>query len=558
MALKLNLTGGAGGRQTRTLASGTLSIGRGDRNDWVLADPDRHLSKTHCMLSVENGQYILTDLSTNGVSINGARTPTSRDSRVVLTDGDEFRVGDYSIVVEEVSGAAAASGGAGFGEDSDPLSIDPLADPLGRPRDESFSHPVRHTPQIGRAGRDPFDMQDDAKHRAVIPDEDMFAGRKPDNEWIGPSQADNADANRHAVIRGRVTAPQKSTDVDFDALIGDMSSFLGPTTPAPAPAAYRPQSAPQPAGPAGGRAPAADPFGSFDDLMAPPPAAPAPRAPPPQPAAYAPPPEPQQAPPVQYAPAQPAQAPHHAAAQPPEANPFDANPFQEQPPPRLAPRPATPAPAAPPAPAAVATPIAAAASPGGARAGLDAFLQGANVTRAQTGDDPEEALRAIGQVFRILVEGLREVLMSRAAIKSEMRIEGTLIRSNNNNPLKFSFNPDEAVIALLGSERPGYMPPQRAAKEAFDDIKNHEVAVMAGVQTALRSLLQRFNPETLESRLAQGLLSSMLPAARKARLWENFRELHKTIAAEAQDDFQKVFGDAFAEAYQATSRKDAS
>ena len=75
------------------------SIGRGAGNDWVLPDPDRHLSKTHCVISIENGRTVLTDLSTNGVYINGARQPTSRDSRVVLTDGDDFRLGEYTIEV---------------------------------------------------------------------------------------------------------------------------------------------------------------------------------------------------------------------------------------------------------------------------------------------------------------------------------------------------------------------------------------------------------------------------------------------------------------------------
>ncbi len=491
MALRLNLSGA--GRGTKTLSAGTLSIGRGERNDWALSDPDRHLSKTHCVISVEGGQYILTDLSTNGVYINGARQPTSRDSRVVLTDGDEFRLGEYSITVEEVSAPAPMA----RPDDSDPLDIDPLDDPLGRPPDRSFSHPVHHVP-VSRQ-EDPFDRVDDQRHRNTMPDDDLFSGVKPAVNWTGPSQPDHADAPRHAMPMPKVVAPINPNDIDFDALIGDLSPFQSAPPPQPA--------APPPMPPAMPPQTTSDPFGGFDDLMAPPP--PPQPAPPPMPAPVAP------MAPVMTTPA--------------------------------------PAPAAVPAPPPRATPPQNEAE--ALRAALRLVLEGAGVPNAAVGDDTEAALRNVGQMFRAMTEGLREVLMSRAAIKGELRIEQTLLKSQNNNALKFSFSPEDAIVALLSPGRPGYMPPLAATQEAFADIKSHELAVMAGVQTALIGLLHRFDPETLESRLTDSKLSAILPAARKARLWEKFRELYATIASEADADFQAVFGRAFAKAYESQMRR---
>jgi type VI secretion system protein len=189
---------------------------------------------------------------------------------------------------------------------------------------------------------------------------------------------------------------------------------------------------------------------------------------------------------------------------------------------------------------------------------LQAFLEGAGVANLPlaASADPEATLRAVGEVFRAMTEGLREVLMSRAAIKGDMRVEQTMIQARNNNALKFSVTPDDAVAALLLTDRPGYMPPLAATKEAFNDIKSHELAVMAGIQTALMGLLQRFDPATLEKRLAQGLLASVLPGARKARYWDSFCEVYGQIAREAEDDFQAVFGKAFAKAYTAQTRKE--
>ena len=468
MALRLTLSGGAG-RGSRTFSSGTLSIGRGERNDWVLADPERHLSKTHCVLSLENGNCVLTDLSTNGVTINGARQPTTRDSRTVLTDGDTFSLGDYTITLEIVAGDSAAA------QPGDPLAIDPLDDPLGRPPDPAFRHPIPVSQPI-RRGEDPFDRRDE-NHRPADPHDDLFAGVKPAQEWSGPSQPDHADAPRHALAIRRAVLPQAPAEIDFDALIGDLSGF-------------EPHSPP--------RDDRASQLTDFDDLMAP--------AKPPQPLA-------------QPAPAAPA-APPQAAAPP---------------------RPAAGAPAD---------------NAEAARALLQAFLDGAGVPSAPVAGDAEAAMRNAGQVFRAMVDGLREVLMSRANIKSEMRIEQTLLRSTDNNVLKFSFSAEDAVIALLSPSRPGYMPPLAAAREALNDIKAHEIAVMAGVQTALLGLLQRFDPKTLEARLSQGMIASMVPAARKARLWDSFRDLHGTIATEAEDDFQAVFGRAFAKAYKLQSKRD--
>jgi type VI secretion system protein len=206
--------------------------------------------------------------------------------------------------------------------------------------------------------------------------------------------------------------------------------------------------------------------------------------------------------------------------------------------------------------AAVATQAAEALTPDAGRVALRAFLEGAGIANPSVSEDPETALRNVGRVFRALTEGLREILMSRAAIKGELRVEQTLLKPSNNNALKFSFTPEDAIIALLSAGRPGYMPPLGAVREAFDDIKTHEIAVMAGVQTALMGLLRRFDPEALEARLAQGSIASIVPAARKARLWDSFCELHRTIAGEAEDDFQAVFGRAFAKTYKQQSRKD--
>lgn len=549
MPLTLSLTGGEiapGQRQTRTLRSGTLSIGRAPGNDWVLADPERYLSKTHCIISADDGRYVLTDTSSNGIFVNGAQRPTQRDSQVVLHDGDQLRISTYVITVTEIVDMAPAGRDHGGGlaphggrETDGPLNIDPLDDPLGRAPDPAFRHPIAHMPAPGR-GDDPFDMAGERERRSA--DDDLFRGTAPANAWKGPTQSDHAAPLSHAFTAPKTIPPANPADIDFDALIGDLgqqSSGVTAWTPLAPPAAPQPQAE---------RQISPDP----DDWL---PAQPAPVA---APAARPPPAAPLQAPPAA------------AAVVPPPAPPAAQNTFAEaddwlsaQPGPATAPAPHPPAahpPAAhPPAAHPPAAPPAAAGAPSAdaARALLAAFLAGAGVPDLHIDSaDPEATLRAVGEVFRVMAGGLREVLMSRAAIKGEMRVEQTMISARNNNALKFSATTDEAVASLLRSRGPGYLPPLAAAQQAFDDIKSHEIAVVSGVQTALVALLRRFDPDALEGRLGRGMLDAVLPGARKARYWDAFRQTYGTIAREAEDDFQAVFGREFAQAYIAQTRKD--
>ena len=196
-------------------------------------------------------------------------------------------------------------------------------------------------------------------------------------------------------------------------------------------------------------------------------------------------------------------------------------------------------------------PVPTAAGPD-ATALMRAFLEGCGLNPPDLpGADPEAAMRAAGALFRAFVGGTRDVLMSRAEIKHEMRVDQTMLRSRDNNALKFSISPDEAVLALLRPDRPGYKAPMASVEEAFDDIRLHEMAVMAGMQTGLIALMKRFDPAALEGRLQRGMLDGILPGARKARFWEAFCATYKDIAREAEDDFHAVFGRDFAKAYNA-------
>ncbi len=74
---------------------------------------------------------------------------------------------------------------------------------------------------------------------------------------------------------------------------------------------------------------------------------------------------------------------------------------------------------------------------------------------------------------------------------------------------------------------------------------------MAGMRAALRAVLNKLHPSRLERRLQSGsVLDAVLPQSRKARTWDLFTELYGDIAREAEEDFERLFGEEFRRAYE--------
>jgi type VI secretion system FHA domain protein len=157
-----------------------------------------------------------------------------------------------------------------------------------------------------------------------------------------------------------------------------------------------------------------------------------------------------------------------------------------------------------------------------------------------------------GALLRACIGGLYGLLAARTASKRELGASATLIQTRQNNPLKFAPDAEAALALLLAPPRRGFVAPLSALEDAFDDLHAHEVALLAGMRAALAAVLDRFAPQALEARLAdQGLWDNLIAVNRKARLWERYGEQHAAIAREIEDNFDAVFADAFARAYEA-------
>lgn len=555
--------------ETRTITGGEFTVGRGPGVDWVLPDPERLLSKRHFAVAYRGGAWQIADTSTNGTTLNRDPAPIGQAEVRTLRDGDRLTLGSYEIEVRETEEARPQAGfggvGAGFGSQppargsspfTDPFAMDPLAPPP--PPRRPFGEPPQSGFGLSTAAQLPSDF-------------DPLAPEPGEAPFLGPTRSDHSpvleDAFRPPATTGQMPLHTGGAlpgddllpdDWDKDLLEGINPQSAPPPVvqpmprPIPQPVA---QPAPQPfvqpvVSPVA--QPAAQPVAQpFPQPMAQPAVQPVR-----QPAAQ-PPAEPVVPPIAQpadlnpFAEPEPAPAAEPHVAEPPavEATAREPSPFDEPfdlelaPPPAVKPAAARQT-AAPPVPAA-----AHAAAPAADSALLAAFLQGVGMTDVKPGD-PAAMMRSLGEAFRTLVSGLRAVLIARASIKSEFRIEQTMIRARGNNPLKFSAGDDDALAALLGTGRRTDMTAAAAVADALKDIRLHELASMAAMQSAVRTVLDGLDPAKLRAQAEQGGGLSVLPAQKKARAWDAYEALHAHTVQALADDFDSVFGKAFARAYE--------
>jgi type VI secretion system FHA domain protein len=503
--------------ETRSVPGGEFSVGRGPGVDWVLPDPERLLSKRHFAVAYRGGVWQLADTSTNGTFMNRETDAIGAGDVRSLRDGDRLRLGDYEIevrLIEEAVQRPASAAGSPFG---DPFAMDPFAAPqhVRNPFDEPDHPSINLNPTSAQLPHD-FDPL------APDPNEAPFRGATQSDHsssiadaFRPPAQIGQMPMQSGGIIPGNDLLPD---DWDKDLLEG--------ITPA-------------------GTTPPAHP------MPAAPPPAPIARAAPPQP------PAPQFEPPaLQFEPPAPQFEPP-APQFDPMASPIPPSRFVGQPAvPAQTAAPIPPSPVAD-APPSVAEPRAPPAAPPAAAAAqpaaddgalLAAFLEGVGLQDAHP-TDPAATMLALGKAFRALVEGVRAVLIARASIKSEFRIEQTMIQARGNNPLKFSATDDDALAALLGTGRRTDIAPHEAVADALRDIRLHELASMVAMQSAVRAMLDGLDPARLRASAEQGGLT-LLPAQKKARAWDAYEALHTRTLQALADDFDSVFGKAFARAYE--------
>lgn len=218
------------------------------------------------------------------------------------------------------------------------------------------------------------------------------------------------------------------------------------------------------------------------------------------------------------------------------------------------------------------------AQPLGDQVLLQTLLDAMGINKQELPPDRINAfVNTIGKVVRDTVAGMVTILRARTAIKSEFRIEMTTIKSKENNPLKFSVGTDEALKHMFLNHADGFLSPLQSLHEGFEDIQAHQMAMMAGMQAALKAILKQFDPALLEKIFEhaednksplpihshnkanywdscalyyQKLKKNLLPGNKKAKYWKAYAVYYQELMRHIEDDFQTQFGQEFTLIYE--------
>lgn len=575
------------------------SFGRSDNNNWVLPDNDRVVSSKHAEISFKDGNYFLTDRSTNGTFHNENPSAIGPDQAVILNNGDTLSVGDYKLKVsvktqpkspelpkglqtadfldsEDKTTFTAATQShqeklSQAKELDDWLDLEaPVASNNQSPNWGSVSSPSHSTTPL--SGVDTFSTsaiqpltndplsalggssdtataQSSIDPLAALDQASNIAPPAPpawedeDEWWKDGSDSDHAPALSHAVNTPRPPASQPSvfetpaaqtapiqSQSEWDKQphlqnipVADVNQALGmepvlsstqpvvPQQPATSAHVLEPQQSSPLSGepatfqatpPANGLNPT-----SVESLH--------------QPVAA-----PNSVAPQHYAPAHTA-AHHHSSTH------SQTLPYGEQ-------------------------------TPAAQTDQLQATAPQAAVNPGATDSNPAELAAALGltglqaqhlaqlvpeasAIINETVNRLIDLLRARSSIKNELRVQRTMIQTTDNNPLKFSASAADAIKAMFSAENQAFMRPQDAIKDSFDDLSDHQVAVLAGMRAAYDAMFKHFNPSTLDKRFNN---NSSLLSNKKAKNWEAFEEHYAMLQRDGEASYDLLFGETFATQYE--------
>lgn len=187
---------------------------------------------------------------------------------------------------------------------------------------------------------------------------------------------------------------------------------------------------------------------------------------------------------------------------------------------------------------------------------LRAFFEGAGVAEAHYAQNASpQTMHRLGETLRELLQAVLDLLDTRSEIERTWRPEAPGTAAGGANPLKHATSAAAALSYLLAPPR-DMAPPAQAVQGACNELRAHQLAVAAAANAALVALLQRLSPAQIEQQLlGKGMIGSLLPSNRKARLWDQFSDSYDDLAQAAQADFQALIGREFIRAYETHLRR---
>ncbi len=180
-----------------------------------------------------------------------------------------------------------------------------------------------------------------------------------------------------------------------------------------------------------------------------------------------------------------------------------------------------------------------------------AFERGAGLPAgAVSGRSDEQFAEELGQLFRTTAASLQTMLLARAETKSAMRsTERTMIGALENNPLKFSPTPEDAMRVMFGEKTRSYLDAGQTVEQSFADLQRHQMHTFAAMQQALGALIDDLEPDNIAGDTSKDGGLAGIVSSRRAKLWDTYVERFTSKASRHERGMVDAFMILFAEMY---------
>ena len=518
--LKLKIVSGSetGQHDSYSFTQAGGSIGRSDDCDWTLLDSDRFVSKKHLVISFRNQQFILTDVSSNGVIVNNLGDALGRGNEHILQANDSLVIGKHVVQVEEVSLIDEPANpfpqqesdgdllGLIMGTDSvkpptsapaqDPLEAFKIADnqnPFADAKPESdqglediLSQPIptQNSNEFSPVNEqsNPFDNHPQASSPFAAPSANEPKGpQKSAGDSLIPDDWEMFDSksNDSSVETPKVTDSPQTIENTFEGNASEKS--LSQTLPSQSPVDFL-----------------AEKDTSFVESK------------PLQETTKA---------PTEEAPSKTFVTPTAQATSVPEINTAEVPNNQT-------------------------------VSHTTSDDFFSAIYEKLGLSKEfKASIDREAFAEDIATILLSTTQGLMSLLASRTAFKQESRLSSTLIQPRSNNPIKFSIDPVDTLEMLLVKKKKGYMSVGDSYDEPMEDIQLHQMAFMSGLQGTLNGVLAQLAPDEIEQQVNKKT-QRFMGLNSNSQCWQIYKEKQPLLAKSVKENLNEVLGNYFSDAYQ--------
>ena len=184
----------------------------------------------------------------------------------------------------------------------------------------------------------------------------------------------------------------------------------------------------------------------------------------------------------------------------------------------------------------------------GSHVGFAEVLAGAGL------DDVEvntELANNLGRILQVIVGGLVEVLHARTQVKDEFRMAQSHFSPEGNNPLKLSVDAQDSLYNLFVKQSGAYLSRVEAFEDAFDELRDHQLAELRGTQVAFQSVIAGLSPKALERQFDRQIESAaFVRVARSFRYWDLYRAHMEALMKDSEQSFGELFAERFVQAFE--------